>query len=282
MNKLWTFGDSFTWGYGCREDNIIESDGYGNTFKNYFDTSKLIWPELIGSKFNLEVSNHGRSGATNDYILDTILKNFLNFKKNDIVVIQASSSGRYSFPFPKKKGLIGFEKLNHWDEIYSSNNKSPYYLHPLFMNRFIKDYEKGGSLSSIPLNSYQLDPKKTHDNLILNKKKYELIRDFFSEFISTEKYYDREIWRFIQIGNILTFLGINVCMIHLDRWSLNTEKPEYLISASDNGLGNEIKNKGLSIFKDTNGMINDYHPSYSGHEYIAEEIIKYLKKNNII
>jgi hypothetical protein len=281
MNKLWTFGDSFTWGYGCKQDNIKESGGYRNTFKNYLDTSKLIWPEIVGSKIDLEVSNHARSGATNDYILDTILKNFVNFKKNDIVVIQISSCGRYNFAIPKKKGLLGDVEMEMWDEIYSPDNKSLYYLHPVFANRFIKDYEKGGRLSLIAI-SHLSDSEKPPNNLILNKKKYELIRDFFSEFISTEKYYDREIWRFIQIGNILTFLGINVCMIHLDRWSLNTEKPEYLISASDDGLGNEIKNKGLSIFKDTNGMINDYHPSYSGHEYIAEEIIKYLKKNNII
>ena len=281
MNKLWTFGDSFTWGYGCKQDNNKAAAGYRNTFKNYLDTSKLIWPELVGLKMNLEVSNHAIPGATNDYILDTILKNFVNFKKNDIVVIQMSSCGRYNFAFPKKKGLLGENEREQWDEIYSPNNKSPYYLHPLFINRFTKDYEKGGSLSSISI-PHQSNPEKTHDNLILNKKKYELIRDFFSEFISTEKYYEREIWRFIQIVNILTFLGINICMMHLDRWPLNTEKPEYLISTSDDGLGNEIKNKGLSIFKDTNGMINDYHPSYSGHEYIAEGIIKYLEKNNII
>jgi hypothetical protein len=75
MNKLWTFGDSFTWGYGCKAYNNKKS------FKNYLDTSKLIWPEIVGSKINLEVSNYAKSGATNDYILDTILKNFLNFKK---------------------------------------------------------------------------------------------------------------------------------------------------------------------------------------------------------
>jgi hypothetical protein len=103
MSKLWAFGDSFTWGYGCKETNDIESIGYLEKFKNYLDKSKLIWPELIGSRINLEVSNYARCGATNDYILDTILKNFLNFKKNDIVVIQISSSGRYNLPFPKKK-----------------------------------------------------------------------------------------------------------------------------------------------------------------------------------
>jgi hypothetical protein len=85
MNKLWTFGDSFTWGDGCKAYNNKESFTYQETFKNYLDTSKLIWPEIVGSKINLEVSNYAKSGATNDYILDTILKNFLNFKKNDII-----------------------------------------------------------------------------------------------------------------------------------------------------------------------------------------------------
>lgn len=282
MNKLWTFGDSFTWGYGCKEITSYESIGYRETFKNYLDTSKLIWPELVGLKMNLEVFNHANYGATNDYILDTILKNFVNFKKNDIVVIQMSSYSRYNFAFPKKKGLLGQTEHEIWDEIYSPNNKSPYYLIPLFANRFMRDYEDGGKLRALNNSEYLSNPEETDYNLILNKKKYELIRDFFSEFISTEKYYEREIWRFIQIGNILTFLGINICMIHLDRWPLNTEKPEYLISSSNDGLGNEINQKGLSIFKDTKGIIPDYHPSYSGHVYIAEEIIKYFKKNDII
>ena len=281
MNKLWTFGDSFTWGYGCKEVNNNESIGYQKTFKNYLDTSKLIWPELVGLKINLEVSNHARSGATNDYILDTILKNFVNFKQNDIVVIQISSCGRYNFTIPKKKGLLGDVEMEIWDEIYSPNNKSPYYLHPLFANRFTKDYEDGGKLRLITNIEHTSNPEETDYNLILNKKKYELIRDFFAEFVSTEKYYEREIWRFIQIGNILTSLGINICMIHLDKWPYNTEKPEYLISSSNDGLGNEIYKKGLSIFKDTKGMIPDYHPSYSGHAYIAEKIIEYVIKKQI-
>jgi hypothetical protein len=204
MNKLWTFGDSFTWGYGCKEINSYESIGYRETFKNYLDTSKLIWPELVASKINLEVCNRAHSGATNDYILDTILKNFVNFKKNDIVVIQISSCGRYNFAFPKKKGLLGDVETHLWDEIYSPNNKSPYYLIPLFSNRFTKDYEDGGKLRLINNSEHLSNPEETDYNLILNKKKYELIRDFFAEFISTEKYYEREIWRFIQIGNILT------------------------------------------------------------------------------
>ena len=232
---------------------------------------------MITLKMNLEVLNHAIPGATNDYILDTILKNFHNLKKNDIVVIQVSSCGRYSFPFPKKKGLLGFEKPNQWDEIYGTDNKSPHYLHPLFVNRFTKDYEKGGSLGAIAIH-YLSNPEKIHDNLILNKKKYELIKDFFSEFISTEKYYEREMWRFIQIGNILTNLGFNICMIHQDIWPYNIEKPHYLISSCNDGFGNDINQKGLNIFKDTKGMINDYHPSYGGHLYIAEEIIEYLVK----
>lgn len=168
--------------------------------------------------------------------------------------------------------------MEMWDEIYSPNNKSPYYLNPLFANRFTKDYERGGKFSLINNHTYQPDSEVNNYNLILNKKKYELIRDFFSEFISTERYYERELWRFIQIGNILTALGFNICLIHLDKWPDNIEKPEYLISSTNDGLGSEISKKGLNIFKDTKGIINDYHPSYDGHTYIAEKIIEYLNK----
>ena len=56
--------------------------------------------------------------------------------KTPSISIKQIENTKGFFPFPKKKRLLGFEKLNDWDEIYSSNNKSPYYLHPLFINRF--------------------------------------------------------------------------------------------------------------------------------------------------
>jgi hypothetical protein len=70
-------------------------------------------------------------------------------------------------------------------------------------------------------------------------------------------------------------------MIHLDKWPVNIEKPEYLISPTNDGLGTEMNEKGLNIFKDTKGMIIDYHPSYDGHIYISEKIMEYVNKNLI-
>ena len=75
MNTLWTFGDSFTFGAGCRPDGPVylptgPSTEYYDNYKNNLDD---IFPELLGKMLNLEVKNFGRSAVSNDYIIYSII-----------------------------------------------------------------------------------------------------------------------------------------------------------------------------------------------------------------
>ena len=72
MNTLWTFGDSFTFGHGCRPDGPLPE--YYNNYKKDGDDT---WPNLLGSMLNTKVKNFGKCGASNDYILDSIIDNFI-------------------------------------------------------------------------------------------------------------------------------------------------------------------------------------------------------------
>ena len=52
MNTLWTFGDSFTFGHGCRAGGPDEE-----YYHNYKIKSDNIWPNHLGNMLNLKVKN---------------------------------------------------------------------------------------------------------------------------------------------------------------------------------------------------------------------------------
>ena len=116
-------------------------------------------------------------------------------------------------------------------------------------------------------------------NLKVTKEKYELIQDFFTEFIITKKFYERQIWRFIQLSDFLISLGFNVYMIHEDYWPSTYDRPKNLISIGEDGLLQKIIKDKQTILHDTKGEIEDFHPSYDGHMSIAESILNFINEN---
>jgi hypothetical protein len=99
MAKVYTFGDSFTEGAGCKPD-----DEY---YKKYNKNNELIWPEIVSKHYNAELINTGLGGCSNEIILDKILENWNRIKKEDIVVIGKTFSHRFDIPaFPFKNKLV--------------------------------------------------------------------------------------------------------------------------------------------------------------------------------
>ena len=93
MVTLWTFGDSFTFGHGCRVDGPTNEYYY-----NYRSESDEVWPNLLGQMLNVEVKNLGKCGASNDFIIDSIIDNVDMIKPNDIVIIGKSFYQRFDMP----------------------------------------------------------------------------------------------------------------------------------------------------------------------------------------
>jgi hypothetical protein len=96
MNTLWCFGDSQTFGHGCREDG--PDIGY---YQNYKKEGDDIWSNHLAKELNLIPKNFGICGASNETILDTILDNFLNIKEGDIVIINKTFYERFDIPNKK-------------------------------------------------------------------------------------------------------------------------------------------------------------------------------------
>ena len=83
MATLWTFGDSMTAGDGCLLHLGIR-DGGDKYYNEYKELDSDIWPNILGRTIGLNVKNIGKSGASNDYILDSIID---KLAENDNVIV---------------------------------------------------------------------------------------------------------------------------------------------------------------------------------------------------
>jgi len=97
MATLWTFGDSFTAGDGCVE-NLAIRDGELKYYNEYKELDSDIWPNILGKTIGCDVKNLGKSGASNDYILDSIIDNFNMMESDDVVIIEKTFYQRFDVP----------------------------------------------------------------------------------------------------------------------------------------------------------------------------------------
>lgn len=95
MATLYTFGDSFTAGVGCKP-----GDEY---YEKYNKNNELIWPELVAKHYNIELINAGVGGCSNEIIIDNIIRYWNRIKPQDIVIISKTFSHRFDIPSHRNK-----------------------------------------------------------------------------------------------------------------------------------------------------------------------------------
>ena len=97
--RLWTFGDSFTYGYMCEPGS------------EYFDMfpPKKIWPELLSDYMGFELKNISEPGLSNHEITKNLITNLKDIKKGDMVIVSDSSPFR----------LLSFKREDlKWDNVF--------------------------------------------------------------------------------------------------------------------------------------------------------------------
>ncbi len=93
MNTIWGFGDSFTFGHGCRPDGPLTE--YYNEYRKEGDK---VWIEWLGEWKGMKTENKGSCGVSNEYILDSVIDNYDSIKSGDIVIIGTTLWGRRDIP----------------------------------------------------------------------------------------------------------------------------------------------------------------------------------------
>lgn len=98
MNKLHTFGCSFTFGNG-----LFPAEPY---FKYKSSDDDLIWPEIVSKHFGFELCNWGEGLMSNDRILDRIITKIPEIDSEDTVILQMSYHHRFDIPNKKDNLLL--------------------------------------------------------------------------------------------------------------------------------------------------------------------------------
>lgn len=97
MQTIWTFGDSFTFGDGCRSDIGIV-DRNLEYYNKYFKDGYTTWPNILGKLAGYHIKDLSKSGACNDFIIDSIIKVFNLIDSEDIVIISKTFFERFDIP----------------------------------------------------------------------------------------------------------------------------------------------------------------------------------------
>lgn len=130
MNTAWFFGDSFTYGFGCKPGEHF--------YEQYPELRAKTWTQIIANEFKFNEVNFGIPGNCNSIILKQILENISKFDKNDLVILTDTSPIRLPLPEFKTRKLSSFNpELLVWPVIHNQD----YYRE--FINKFfISDKEQ--------------------------------------------------------------------------------------------------------------------------------------------
>lgn len=104
MAKLWTFGDSFTEGFNCKQEWC----------KDYVDWKGYIpkgYPEIISEKLQMKLMNFGRCAWDNYSIFESFCRVVDEIEKDDLVIFGWSDPVR--FRLTDGKGNWNYFTPNH-------------------------------------------------------------------------------------------------------------------------------------------------------------------------
>lgn len=112
--RAWFFGDSFIYGWGCRDKTN--------------DHNKLM-SQIISEYLGCEEINLAKYGYSNENIIFSIIKSLDKIKKDDYVIIFDTFSGRGIFV------LDEWDYYSSWpDDSYFEISKSEHQVYNLFRN----------------------------------------------------------------------------------------------------------------------------------------------------
>jgi hypothetical protein len=115
-NKIWFFGDSFTYGDGCIEDRPPN----GEYFKS--NPNGLLWRKGLSKHFNMLEVNKSMGGASNDWIINSLINELLNIQPNDIVVVGLSWSPRFQLIDKRVGRHVNFLVQDFFEHTHDTTN----------------------------------------------------------------------------------------------------------------------------------------------------------------
>lgn len=129
MKKVgWFFGDSFTYGFGCRP-------GF-QYYKYTINRVDKIWTTIVSENLNLHEKNMGISGASNPFIINTIIKNIKYINKGDYVFIGNTLPIRILLPDASDNTISNVSNCKY------KLNKNEFKVIDDYINTFVIPFEE--------------------------------------------------------------------------------------------------------------------------------------------
>jgi hypothetical protein len=133
-NKAWFFGDSFTYGHGCKP-------GF-EYYDKYPDIRESTWTDIISDRLNKEQINEGAPGNATPFILKQVIENLANFSEGDFVFITDALPIRLVYPSKETGSIVPLTTdIILWPE-RNKNNQHVInrYLHTKEQRRVVLDF----------------------------------------------------------------------------------------------------------------------------------------------
>lgn len=187
-NKLWVFGDSFSFNYKIKLENS--------------------WPHILSSKLNMDLNLLSNPGASNFQIYLKVLDNIKFFSEKDLIIISTSWNDRYFIPLYSHGmnleeilfNVKSNQSINLLDKYYIDNfdyDKNYFFNKNLFINLFSILYKLNIHFFYWNLMNFNIGYEK---NLIRTKKdSIEFFYDWFND--------DSSMW--LENGTGDKHLGLN-------------------------------------------------------------------------
>lgn len=270
MNKLWTFGDSFTAG-------ILPDAGTFKPYIEYLDYLNMSledcpegWGFQLAKKLNAKYyETHSIGGASNAEIFNNISKHSHKFKRNDIVIINWTYLHRFMWGLSKED-----YKLN------LTNNSYPY-------GKFIR-----ASLSATNEELLKYADYKFYDKLAWNRSlscwideilNFENIIDALAKSVKFQVYYwsaehsihTNDIKNLFQRKYICHDILYEGYQAEINDGTENIKSELFLDSIEKYGA--------TSIYTETNGSVWDrFHRGIKGNEVQAELFYSWITNEKLI
>ena len=187
MNKLWTFGDSFT-------ESFTKKYAWKDEYLNWKGYTPNVYGEIISDKLKLQNINLSIGGADNYTILDSIISVLNRIDTNDIIIIGWSSTIR--FRVANKANTFDTIRQNELFEKFKSNKDlSNSTLEEICINRdnhsYINELNNYIKLLNFSFNNNKIihwspfaQDRQGLNTTLKTLTKYETIKDETNDFIS--------------------------------------------------------------------------------------------------
>ena len=259
ITKLYANGDSFTHGHGLRKQE--KTVQWGADPDDYVHALANSWPSLLARDLGYSYVNQAVPGGSNDRIVRTTIDYVCKNDTADLLVIIG-----WAHTLRKEVHCID----HPWTNTYNPNEKN---------TRYRKLMLGVNSMWDIP----------GADQWVEEQKRYG-----WDDVESHVRYFNQVLLlsSFLKVHNV-PFLFFNA---HIDpkNWTMSANRDAYELEMTKHLCQNIDWNMFLALNDDVDSVLcrlcmqagqilpDGFHPTQQGHQLIADEINKELRKREII